>query len=185
MMRKIIPDCRLVIGGVDYNSVLSVPLLSLPVTEGIIYNFHCYEPKIFTHQGAHWVGGMPADFRIGYPRTMQEYLKAEEEIRAEIGSVAGGKGGRGIRSLIGEAFFEEIFAPAIRKAEADGVPLYCGEYGVIDLAADEDKLRWLKDIHTALNRCGIGRALWNYKEKDFGMEDERFASIRERFMQIL
>lgn len=181
MMRQVMPDCRLVIGGVDYNSVLSVPLLSLPVTEGIIYNFHCYEPKIFTHQGAHWVGGMPADFRIGYPKTLEEYRKAEEEIRAEIGGVVCEKG----MHEIGVEFFEDIFAPAVRKAEADGVPLYCGEYGVIDLAANEDKLRWLKDIHTALSRCGIGRALWNYKEKDFGMEDERFASIRETFIRIL
>ncbi|MBQ1395278.1 MAG: cellulase family glycosylhydrolase, partial [Lachnospiraceae bacterium] len=67
LMRSIIPDCRLVIGGVCYNSVLTVPLLDLPTTEGIIYNFHCYEPLIFTHQGAYWVDGMPEDFRIGYP----------------------------------------------------------------------------------------------------------------------
>ena len=79
--------------------------------------------------------------------------------------------------------------PGEQLPQKEKTVLYAGgikrEYGVIDLAADEDKLRWLKDIHTALNRCGIGRALWNYKEKDFGMEDERFASIRERFMQIL
>ena len=59
------------------------------------------------------------------------------------------------------------------------------EYGVIDLAGNEDKLRWLKDIHAVFNKYGIGRALWNYKEKDFGIRDERFAQIYDRFSQII
>ena len=181
LMRSIIPDCRLVIGGVCYNSVLTVPLLDLPTTEGIIYNFHCYEPLIFTHQGAYWVDGMPADFRIGYPRTLKEYRAAGEMLDAEV---TGGVQTEGIRE-IGEAFFEDIFAPAIEKAAKDDVPLYCGEYGVIDLADNADKLRWLKDIHAVMNKHGIGRALWTYKERDFGMQDEQFAEIREKFIEIL
>ena len=81
--------------------------------------------------------------------------------------------------------FSPVFAPAIKKAEQDGVPLYCGEYGVIDLADNQDKLRWLKDIHSAFRKYGIGHALWNYKEKDFGFCDERFAEIREQFKEII
>ncbi|MCR4752165.1 MAG: cellulase family glycosylhydrolase [Eubacterium sp.] len=181
VMREIIPDCRLVIGGVCYNSVLTVPLLSLPVHEGIVYNFHCYEPMAFSHQGAYWIEDMPRDFRIGYPRTLKEYQEAGKDIAAFRG---GAVWQEGIRE-IGEGFFEDIFAPAIEKAKKDGVPLYCGEYGVIDLAESADKLRWLQDIHAALNKFGIGRALWNYKEKDFGMQDERFDGIREQFIRIL
>ena len=181
LMRSIIPDCRLVIGGVCYNSVLTVPLLDLPTTEGIIYNFHCYEPLIFTHQGAYWVDGMPEDFRIGYPRTLEEYRQTGGILSADLG---GAVFTEGIRE-IGEAFFEDIFAPAIGKAAKDDVPLYCGEYGVIDLADNADKLRWLKDIHAVVNKHGIGRALWTYKERDFGMQDEQFADIREEFIRIL
>ena len=181
LMRSIIPDCRLVIGGVCYNSVLTVPLLDLPTTEGIIYNFHCYEPLIFTHQGAYWVDGMPEDFRIGYPRTLEEYRQTGGILSADLG---GAVFAEGIRE-IGEAFFEDIFAPAIEKAAKDDVPLYCGEYGVIDLADNADKLRWLKDIHAVMNKHGIGRALWTYKERDFGMQDEQFADIREEFIRIL
>ncbi len=181
LMRSIIPDCRLVIGGVCYNSVLTVPLLRLPTTERIIYNFHCYEPLVFTHQGAYWVDGMPEDFRIGYPRTLEEYRQIGGILSADLG---GAVFTEGIRE-IGEAFFEDIFAPAIEKAAKDDVPLYCGEYGVIDLADNADKLRWLKDIHAVMNKHGIGRALWTYKERDFGMQDEQFAEIRERFIEIL
>ena len=181
LMRGIIPDCRLVIGGVCYNSVLTVPLLDLPTTENIIYNFHCYEPLIFTHQGAYWVEGMPEDFRIGYPRTLEEYRRAGGILSADLG---GAVFTEGIRE-IGEAFFEDIFAPALEKADKDEVPLYCGEYGVIDLADNEAKMRWLKDIHAVMNKHGIGRALWTWKERDFGMQDERFADVREAFIEIL
>ena len=181
MMRNIVPDAWLIIGGVCYNNVLSVPLLDLPLDDRIVYNFHCYEPMIFTHQGAYWVDGMPSDFRIGYPKTLREYREAGGTLDADLG---GAVYKEGIRE-IGEGFFEDIFAPAIEKAEKDNVPLYCGEYGVIDLAAGEDKLRWLRDIHSVFQKYGIGRALWNYKEKDFGMQDDKFADIRDRFIEIL
>jgi len=181
MMKEIIPDCRLVIGGVCYNSVLTVPLINVPVQEGIVYNFHCYEPMAFTHQGAYWMYDMPSDFRIGYPKTLEEYRSAGKTIE----SINGGAVYRDNIREIGKGFFEDIFAPAIEKAKQNGVALYCGEYGVIDLADNEDKLRWLQDIHAVFEKYGIGHALWNYKEKDFGIRDERFAAIYDRFSKII
>lgn len=181
MMRTIVPDSYIVVGGVRYNNVLSVPLLNLPVDDKLVYNFHCYEPMIFTHQGAYWVEGMPSDFRIGYPKTLAQYREAGSRLNADL---AGAVYEKGIRD-IGKGFFEDIFAPAVRKAKQDNVPLYCGEYGVIDLADNHDKIRWLRDIHAAFRKFGIGHALWNYKEKDFGLQDERFAEIRDEFISIL
>lgn len=180
-IRKIAPESWIVVGGVRYNNVLSVSLLQLPLDEHIVYNFHCYEPMIFTHQGAYWMEGMPLDFRIGYPRTLREYKEEAGRLKADL---AGAIYKDGIRD-IGDGFFDDIFAPAIAKAENDGVPLYCGEYGVIDLAANADKLRWLQDIHSAFRRNHIGHALWNYKEKDFGFQDERFEEIRDDFIKII
>lgn len=169
IMREIVPQSWLVIGGVCYNNVLSVPLLDLPADDRLVYNFHCYEPLIFTHQGAYWVDKMPSDFRIGYPKTLKEYRDASLFLSKDL---AGAVFNEGI-SEIGPGFFEDIFSAAIEKAQADNVPLYCGEYGVIDLAAEEDKQRWLKDIRSSFDAHGIGRSLWNYKEKDFGIITKR------------
>lgn len=165
MMRKIVPEAYLVIGGVCYNNVLSVPLIKVPDTYKVVYNFHCYEPMIFTHQGAYWVEDMPLDFRIGYPMTLEEYRSKSTELSKAL---AGAVFKEGI-SEIGVDFFTDIFAPAIETAKKVDVPLYCGEYGVIDLAAADDKNRWLDDINKAFNKYNIGHALWNYKEKDFGI----------------
>ncbi len=164
-IRKIAPDSYIVAGGVCYNNVLSVPLLKIPFDKKLVYNFHCYEPMVFTHQGAYWMDKMPSDFRTGYPKTLEEYRKIQSGLEVDLGEAIFKED---IRE-IGEGFFEDIFAPALKKSEEDNVPLYCGEFGVIDLAAEDDKKRWLKDIESALDKHGIGHAQWNYKEKDFGI----------------
>lgn len=181
IIRAIAPESYIVVGGVFYNNVLSVPKLNVPVDDRIVYNFHCYEPIVFTHQGAYWQETMPLDYRIGYPKTLDEYRS--EHVRI-YGDRDGAVFKEGIRE-IGRDFFEDIFAPAIEKAEKDNVALYCGEYGVIDKADNNDKIRWLEDIHATFKRFGIGRALWNYREKDFGFVDEKFASIKDRFIEVL
>lgn len=165
MIREITPDVYIIAGGVCYNSVLSVALLNIPLDEKIVYNFHCYEPMVFTHQGAYWIEDMPLDFRIGYPKSLEEYRKTSEELsQALVGAVFSEE----VREP-GPGFFEDLFLPAIKKAQEDGVALYCGEYGVIDRASEDDKKRWLADITEIFEKYQIGRAQWNYKEKDYGI----------------
>ena len=80
LIRSIAPESYIVVGGVFYNSVMTVKYLDVPVDDRIVYNFHCYEPTVFTHQGAYWQENMPLDFRIGYPKSVEEYRKLHEEI---------------------------------------------------------------------------------------------------------
>ena len=62
-----------------------------------------------------------------------------------------------------------LFQPALKIAEERDIPLYCGEYGVIDLADNVSKINWASDICAVFDKYGIGRAYWNYKEKDYGI----------------
>ncbi len=181
LIRSIAPESYIVVGGVFYNSVMTVKDLDVQVDPKVVYNFHCYEPIVFTHQGAYWQETMPLDFRIGYPKSVEEYRRRHIEI---YGDTDGAVFMDGV-SEMGVPFFEKIFQPAIEKAEKDGVALYCGEYGVIDKADNDSKIRWLEDIHNSFRKNGIGRALWNYKEKDFGLVDPLFESVKERFIKVL
>lgn len=181
MMREIVPESYIVIGGVLYNNVRTVRYIDVPLDDKIVYNFHCYDPMIFTHQGAYWVDGMPEDFRIGYPKTLAEYKEAGDATEADLNA----EYDLPMNKPLGEWFFEEIMKPAVEKAEEDGVALYSGEYGVIDIADNEYKLRWLEDIHKAFRKYGIGHALWNYKEKDFGLTGDKFTEIRDWFTKII
>lgn len=180
-IRAIAPDTYIICGGVCYNSVITVPLLDVPLDDKIVYNFHCYEPMVFTHQGAYWVDFMPSDFRISYPKSIEEYRAASVELTKDLSGAIFTEG----ISEIGPKFFEDIFAPALKKAKEDDVALYCGEYGVIDLAENDSKIHWLEDIHSVFKEYGIGRALWNYKEKDFGFVDDSFKEVKDRFIKAL
>lgn len=180
-IRGIAPRTYLVIGGVCYNSVMSVALLDDPYDERIVYNFHCYEPMIFTHQGAYWMEQFPSDYRITYPKTVAEYRAETERI---LKDTSGTLFLDEVKQM-GPEYFEVIFRAALEAAQQKQVPLYCGEYGVIDLADNPSKIRWLRDIHSAFRKYGIGHALWNYKEKDFGFVDDRFKEVKEDFIACL
>ena len=178
-IREITPEAWIVVGGVRYNNVNAVKLLGKPADEKIVYNFHCYEPLVFTHQGAYWVKDMPSDFRMAYPDSLENYRKESSRFPAEL------VGGIYDETLTGinAGFFKTIFRPAVEAAEAYDVPLYCGEYGVIDLADGRDTLNWFRDIHEAFETYGIGRAVWNYRKKDFGITDAGMDSVRDELKQ--
>lgn len=181
-IRAVAPNTWILVGGTNYNSISSVESLLLPPDERIVYSFHFYEPMIFTHQGAFWADGMPTDFRTSYPLTAGEYLEQSR-------TYTGGKSAdccKGVpESAKGVCLLMPLFEDAIKIADERNVPLYCGEYGVIDLAAPDSKLAWLKDIHSIFEKYKIGRALWSYKEMDFGLIDESYASIYDEACGLL
>lgn len=175
-IRKQAPTIKILVGGVQANSVSSVKLLDPPYDNNIVYNFHCYEPMIFTHQNAYWVKGMPPGFKISYPQTAEEMEKETRKIDAfcpsplfEINAV-------------GQPFFEVLFGEAVNYANTYDVPLYCGEFGVIALADPNDALVWFADITAIFKKYGIGYAMWNYKNKDFGLVDD-FISVKDTLVK--
>lgn len=180
-IRSIAPDTYIIFGGVCYNNVTSVPGLIKPFADKLVYTFHCYDPLIFTHQKAYWVKNMTKDFDMAYPDTVEAYQEKSMQFSQEL---VGAINEHGIKN-IGPELFEALFSPATKTATERDVPLYCGEYGVIDQAPLPDTVRWLKDINAAFKKYNIGRALWTYKSKDFGITDPHYAEVKEEMIQLL
>ena len=181
-IRKIAPDVRIIIGGYYNNSIEALPDLVPPVDDKVIYTFHCYEPIIFTHQGAYWVPTMDRSFRLSFKSSYKEMDKWSKKYFDQLPS---GFDGFNQDDNFGIEYFEKLFAEAVAVAEERNVPLYCGEYGVIDLASAEDALGWYKIISASFNKYKIGRAAWNYKEKDFGIIDEHIDGVRDEIVKLL
>ncbi|MBQ8825242.1 MAG: cellulase family glycosylhydrolase [Ruminococcus sp.] len=178
-IHKIAPDTWIIFGGTMYNSVLSVPSLAVPDDKKVAFTFHSYEPIIFTHQGAYWVDNMNPDFRISYPESLSKYRNCSKNLKYQLVSSIFRKD----LTSLGTDFFEKLFLPAIKYAEENNVPIYCGEYGVIDLADDISKVKWVKDICTIFNKYQIGRAYWNYKEKDYGIVNIENEEIKKQLAE--
>lgn len=166
-IRQIVPDMYILVGGYWNNSIAAVKDLAMPQDKYIVYNFHCYDPMLFTHQGATWVNKMPEDFRFDYTHTYQEYLETIQRV-LPYQEVTFPKL-RDMDAVFGKEFFFELFADVVRVAEERDVALYCGEYGVIDYAKPEDAFKWYQAIQDAFEFYGIGRAAWTYKEMHFGV----------------
>ncbi|MDE6788256.1 MAG: glycoside hydrolase family 5 protein [Ruminococcus sp.] len=174
IIRKYAPETKILIGSYYNNSVQTVKHIANPFDENIIYNFHCYEPLLFTHQGAYWVKNMPANFRIKYPMPKDDFL-AESKKAPNINEFEWAVPESGFST----EYFENLFHEAIETAEKRNVMLYCGEYGVIELADPESAVNWYHDIHSVLEKYGIGRAIWCYKGKDFGILDGMLNIVRD------
>lgn len=58
--RAIAPDTIILVGSYDNNSAPAVVDLTPPYDDRVVYNFHCYEPLKFTHQGGILDGCNPA-----------------------------------------------------------------------------------------------------------------------------
>ena len=182
-IRKITPTVKILVGGYWNNSVAAVKDLAMPADENIVYNFHCYEPLIFTHQGAGWIDTMPSDYRMSFDHDMSVFWDRTKEYLPNNMIML--EPAKDIAHALDSEFFEKLFAEAVSVAEERNVPLYCGEYGVINLASPEDTLKWYRSIHAVFEKYGSGRAAWSYKEMDFGLIDEHMDPVREDVIREL
>ena len=181
-IRKIAPTIKILVGGYYNNSIEALKDLADPYDENTVYNFHCYEPLIFTHQGAPWITEMDTSFRMPYEATYGQYIENNNKY---LDHITGDMSGFDRDELFTSEFFEKYLAEAVKIAEERNVMLYCGEYGVIDRATPEDALKWYRSICKTFDKYGIGRAAWSYKEMDFGLSDDRMKGVISEITKLL
>ena len=58
---------NILVGGCWHNSGVSIQDIDVPMDEHNVFNFHCYEPLVFTHHGAAW-SHRQMDFDLSDPR---------------------------------------------------------------------------------------------------------------------
>lgn len=156
----------ILVGSNCQNSVAYLDRLDLLDDPLVFYNFHYYEPQVFTHQKAHFSDEM-REFNqtVTYPgdiSAFRDYLARHPKYRMKHSLTAD-------ETCNDKKLMEKLLRNAVDFVKYSGRSLYCGEFGVIDTAPHQEAVKWKKDLLDILDAARIGHALWNYKELDFGL----------------
>jgi endoglucanase len=164
-IRKINKEAKIMVGGNEWNSVGTLNEIDLFDDSNVFYTFHFYEPLLFTHQKAYWTDDIRLfDKALNYPGMITDL-----EIYLQKNPQFGERLNRYIGLSMNELELRKDLEPAFLFARTINKPLYCGEFGVIDRAPTESRIRWYRDIIQIFRENKIGYACWSYKEMDFGL----------------
>ncbi len=166
-IRSVDNEHFIVVGNEGWNNITYLSK-SQPYTEpGLIYNFHFYEPFVFTHQGAEWVG---------YPYTLLHdvpYPSSPENVKPLIDTSTNAD----VKNLLewygnyrynGEKLYK-LIKVAADWASRNKVALICNEFGAYKIHSQPaDRARCITDMRTAIENLGIGWAMWECDE-GFGL----------------
>jgi len=129
--------------------------------DNVIYNFHFYDPHVFTHQGATW----GADYwhhekKLAYPSNYEQAKQVAEGLPEENNRL------QVIRYGLDHwdaARVDAEISDVAEWAKRRNLPVVCNEFGVYRKYSDpQDRARWLSDVRTSLERHGMGWAMWDY-----------------------
>jgi aryl-phospho-beta-D-glucosidase BglC (GH1 family) len=161
-IREGAPQHTIIAAGANWSDIPDLLSLTPLADQNVIYNFHYYEPHIFTHQGASW--GVPfwINLRdVPYPLTPESVGKAAAEQRDALPKWELTEAGYGYWNrdrIAGEMRFAGDWA------KAHHVPLTCNEFGVYRNHSDPDaRARWIEDVRTSLEQNNIGWTMWDYR----------------------
>lgn len=164
-IRKLETDRTIVIGSNRWQSADTFDELKIPKNDSnILLSFHFYEPFLLTHWKAGWTNLRNYDGPVHYPGnilTDEEFNKLPSEQQETVKNWVN-------RDFNKEWILEKWQKP-IRKAKELGLPLYCGEFGIITGPPETDRLLWYKDMIELFEKTGTGYANWNYKSDQFGL----------------
>lgn len=166
-IRELEPDRKIVIGSNHFQSASTFNDLKIPEADtNIVLSYHFYEPFLLTHYQASWTYLDEYQGPVHYPGaiiTEEEWQQIDENYKERFTNLSG--------KTFNQQVMAEMMQQPLAKAENTGLPLYCGEFGVIKNAPREDMLQWYRDMIAIFDQQGVAYANWDYKSDNFGLLD--------------
>jgi len=160
-IREGAPLHTIIVAGAFWSSESELLFFDPLRDSNIIYNFHFYEPHIFTHQGATWSTNYVHYLKeLPYPSTpdnVQPVAVLLPDAVNRLQAIHYGLDQWNALRIEGE--IGQVAAWAKRW----NVSVTCNEFGVYRKAANpEDRAAWISDVRTTLEKHGIGWTMWDY-----------------------
>lgn len=160
-MRAGAPQHTLIATGHEWSGIPELLALEPSADPNVVYNFHCYEPHDFTHQGATWGADhwpyLPA---LPYPSSPEALAQILPTIEHDVAQRAAH---RYAEERWDAARVDAWIAQAAEWGARHNVRLTCNEFGVYRLQAlPAQRNAWIRDVRAALERYSIGWTMWDY-----------------------
>lgn len=158
-IRKIDKRRTLLVGASNYNSIYELSRFVRLSDENIIYTFHFYEPFLFTHQGAEWVGDQMATTGVTFPYNVEKFPAMNPKAKGTPGEANYNK-----YHLDGnEGSIKDKLQIVKNWGDKYTVPIICGEYGSYNKYADEQsRCNYISAVRKSLKQLNIPGILWDY-----------------------
>ncbi|HUQ30839.1 MAG TPA: glycoside hydrolase family 5 protein, partial [Pyrinomonadaceae bacterium] len=160
-VREAAPRHTIIATAHRWSAVEQLKFLMPLADKNVVYAFHFYEPHNFTHQGATWGADYWPHLRnVPYPSSPASvaYLLpgiADETARRNLAAYG--------EERWDAARVGREMERAVRWARKNRVSVICNEFGVYrKFSPPAARARWLRDVRRALERRGIGWAMWDY-----------------------
>jgi len=161
------PNRTIFVGPGEFNSIGQLTSMKLPADDAnLIVTVHTYEPFLFTHQGATWTGDATATTGIKYPGPpatpiaakapssglpwVVDWIHRYNTLPAE-------------QNPSGKSAFVANLEMARTWSEYYGRPVHVGEFGAFEMADAASRANFYRDMREAMDRLGLGWAIWDWK----------------------
>jgi aryl-phospho-beta-D-glucosidase BglC (GH1 family) len=160
-IREGAPQHTIIVAGAYWSSENELLFFDPLRDSNVIYNFHFYDPHIFTHQGATWSTNYVHYLKeLPYPSTPENVQPAAAllpDAANRLQAIHYGLDRWNASRIDGE--IGQVAAWAKRW----NVPVTCNEFGVYrKTASPQDRAAWISDVRTTLEKYGIGWTMWDY-----------------------
>jgi len=155
------PNHTIIATGHRWSGLYEMLFLEPYADTNIIYNFHYYEPFAFTHQGATWAGPNLSFYKnVPYPSSPEAVrllLDTVQDDPARYNLLRYGEENWNMQRI------DRELGAAADWAAKHHVYLTCNEFGAFrKVVKPADRIVWLQDMRTALEKHGIGWTMWDY-----------------------
>lgn len=161
VIRKMSPDRTIIVGASNYNSIYELSRITPLPLRNIIYTFHFYEPFIFTHQGAAWIGKQVSTTGIPFPY-------GDHQMPPLAPPAKGTAGEANYKNYQNEGKAGAVHDKLMiikQWSNTHHVPILCGEYGVYRKYASAQSIcNYLTAVSNELNQLSIPWMIWEYDE---------------------
>ncbi len=161
-IRAIDPDRTILVASTGWNSVDTLLAMKTLDEKNIVYSYHCYDPFVFTHQGASWAGDQQKAMRdVPFPSSPEAVAAMIDKIPAPYKDA--------VRNYGEQRFGKKYLHDRLNLGKLWGiqhqVPVLLGEFGAYPpVSPVESRATWFEFMRDAIDEIGLPNAIWGYDD---------------------